>query len=129
MLSFEFVSIESYMVDLLKEDAINTNLGVLYYQSGYESIFVIVNLSRSIAAILVIMVFGFVARCLDKNRECQLRDCKPNGRTFVHNYTWNDIVRNVGMRIIICSYLTISVSIFINFRAVSRMRIGRIARR
>ena len=120
VLSFEFVAMEGWMIGLLNKDAKNENLGVLFYQAGYESVFIIVNSSRTVLALLCLLLLGLIARHLDKNEECmRSRERKPNGRTHVRAWTWNDFVSNMVLRVIMCSYLTITVSVFINMKTVS----------
>ena len=60
-LSFSFFDLGSPLIDLLNKDAENENLGVLFFQSGYESVFVLVNLARTIFAIAILVLFGSCA--------------------------------------------------------------------
>lgn len=65
-LSFNFADVGSSIINLLNEDANNENLGVLFYQAGYESVFVVVNLAKVILAMIVFALFSIFARQCDK---------------------------------------------------------------
>lgn len=115
-LSFSFIDLGSPIINLLNEDAQNENLGVLFFQSGYESVFVIVNLARSIFGVILLVLFGSCASKLDKYKICKWGKPRPNGRTVVQQTHWNDVVYNVAFRTLLCIYLTCSIAIFINLK-------------
>jgi len=48
----------------------NENLGILFFQSGFESAFILVNMLRTLLLLIVILLVGLFASYLDSRQRC-----------------------------------------------------------
>ena len=122
-LSFEFIALESTIINALNVSANNQNLGVLFYQAGYESVYVTVNLCRTFVILLFLLAVRVMFSCLDRSENCKIKRWSPNGRTEQpkNGLKCSDVLYNIATRIILCVFIIICVSIFINLQTVSQV--------
>jgi len=117
ILSLQFFPLESSLIEILNKDALNENLGVIFFQSGYESVLSLVNMARFLVLFALMIVLAYVASHLDKRGVWPISKGEPNGRTFIHVWTWRRVVANMTLRLAICLQTPIFVSVLINVMA------------